>query len=72
MRRSWPLERSICRRTGSFSTADGLQWLGRGFGLGLLFAGLATRFEIMERLVPVLTYAMIPMSGSLFHGRLDP
>ncbi|MBJ7485250.1 ABC transporter permease [Brevundimonas sp.] len=37
-----------------------------GFGLGLLFAGLATRFEIMERLVPVLTYAMIPLSGAFF------
>ncbi len=37
-----------------------------GFGLGLMFAGLATRFEIMERLVPVLTYAMIPLSGAFF------
>ena len=35
-----------------------------GFGLGVLFAGLALRFEIMERLVPFLSYAMIPLSGA--------
>lgn len=37
-----------------------------GFGLALVFAGLAIRFEVMERLVPVLTYAMIPLSGAFF------
>jgi capsular polysaccharide transport system permease protein len=37
-----------------------------GFGLALSFAGLSIRFEIMERLVPVLTYAMIPLSGAFF------
>lgn len=33
-------------------------------GASLVFAGLALRFEVMERLVPLLTYAMIPMSGA--------
>jgi capsular polysaccharide transport system permease protein len=37
-----------------------------GFGLALVFAGLAIRYEVMERLVPVLTYAMIPLSGAFF------
>lgn len=36
------------------------------FGLGMTFAGLAIRFEVMERLVPVLTYAMVPLSGAFF------
>jgi capsular polysaccharide transport system permease protein len=35
-----------------------------GFGLAMVFAGLALRFEIMERLVPFLGYAMIPLSGA--------
>ncbi len=35
-----------------------------GLGLALLFAGLALRFEIMERLVPFLSYTMIPLSGA--------
>ena len=35
-----------------------------GFGLALTLAGLAMRYELMERLVPVLTYAMIPLSGA--------
>lgn len=39
-----------------------LGWM--GFGLALLFAALALRFELMERLVPVLTYALIPFSGA--------
>lgn len=37
-----------------------------GFGLALIFAGLAVRYELMERLVPVLSYAMIPLSGAFF------
>lgn len=37
-----------------------------GLGIALVFAGLALRFEIMERLVPILTYAMIPLSGAFF------
>ena len=37
-----------------------------GLGIALLFAGLALRFELMERLVPILTYAMIPLSGAFF------
>lgn len=37
-----------------------------GFGLGLIFAGLASRFDLMERLVPVLSYSMIPVSGAFF------
>ncbi|OGN47600.1 MAG: ABC transporter [Caulobacterales bacterium RIFCSPHIGHO2_12_FULL_68_13] len=39
-------------------------WL--GMGMSLLFAGLALRFEIMERLVPVLMYIMVPISGAFF------
>ncbi|MGV3580232.1 ABC transporter permease [Brevundimonas sp.] len=35
-----------------------------GLGLALLFAGLAIRYEIMERLVPFLSYSMIPLSGA--------
>jgi len=35
-----------------------------GLGIALIFAGLALRFEIMERLVPVLSYIMIPLSGA--------
>lgn len=44
-------------------------WLTNGwvaFGLALVFCGLAIRYEVMERLVPVLTYAMIPLSGAFF------
>jgi capsular polysaccharide transport system permease protein len=37
-----------------------------GFGLALTLSGLAMRFELMDRLVPVLTYAMIPLSGAFF------
>lgn len=35
-------------------------------GLGNFFAALANRYEIMERLVPVLSYMLIPISGSFF------
>ncbi len=37
-----------------------------GFGLALIFAGLAQRFAVMERIVPLLTYVMIPLSGAFF------
>lgn len=37
-----------------------------GFGLALIFAGLAQRYAVMERIVPLLTYAMIPLSGAFF------
>lgn len=37
-----------------------------GFGLAMIFAGLAQRFAVMERIVPLLTYAMIPLSGAFF------
>jgi capsular polysaccharide transport system permease protein len=37
-----------------------------GLGIGLIFAGLAIRFDVMERLVPVLSYAMVPLSGAFF------
>lgn len=37
-----------------------------GFGTALVFAGLALRFEVMERIVPLLTYALIPISGVFF------
>ena len=39
-----------------------LGWM--GVGLALVFAALSMRFELMERLVPVLTYALIPFSGA--------
>jgi capsular polysaccharide transport system permease protein len=35
-----------------------------GFGFALTLAGLALRYEIMEKLVPILGYLMIPLSGS--------
>lgn len=41
-----------------------LGWMGSG--LAVLFAGLALRFDLMERLVPVLSYALIPLSGVFF------
>lgn len=44
-------------------------WLllaGMGSGVGLIFANLSMRSELMERLVPVLNYGMIPLSGAFF------
>ena len=38
-----------------------LAWMGMGFAL--LLAGLAMRFEAVERIVPLLTYLLIPLSG---------
>lgn len=36
------------------------------FGIGIFFAALAIEFEIMERLVPVMQYLMIPITGTFF------
>lgn len=33
-------------------------------GLGFIFSGLAVRYELFERLVSFLSYALIPISGS--------
>lgn len=41
-----------------------LAWI--GMGLALIMAGLAMRFEPVERLVPLMTYILIPISGSFF------
>jgi capsular polysaccharide transport system permease protein len=42
-----------------------LMWV-MATGTGFIFSGLATRFEVMERVVPLLSYAMIPLSGVFF------
>lgn len=42
-------------------------WLilaGLSFGFALTFAALAIRYEVMERIVPVFMYLMIPLSGA--------
>lgn len=36
------------------------------FGIGIFFAALAIEFEVMERLVPVMQYLMIPITGTFF------
>lgn len=41
-----------------------LAWMGMGFAL--ILAGLAMRFEVMERVVPILSYILIPVSGVFF------
>jgi capsular polysaccharide transport system permease protein len=41
-----------------------MNWL--GMGLAITLAALSIRFEVMERLVPVLSYALIPISGAFF------
>ncbi len=41
-----------------------LAWIGMGFAL--LLAGLAMRFEVIERVVSLLTYILIPLSGAFF------
>ena len=35
-------------------------------GVGFVLAGLSARWEIIERITPVLTYALIPVSGAFF------
>lgn len=37
-----------------------------GFGVAITLASLSMRYEVMERLVPVISYAMIPLSGAFF------
>jgi capsular polysaccharide transport system permease protein len=39
-----------------------LAWVAQGFAL--IIAGLSMRFEAMERIVPLLSYALIPLSGA--------
>ena len=39
-----------------------LAWVSQGFAL--IVAGLAMLFEVVERVVPVLTYILIPISGA--------
>lgn len=41
-----------------------LGWIGMGFAL--LLAGLSMRFDVVERIVPLLTYILIPLSGAFF------
>lgn len=43
-----------------------------GCGLALVFSGLALRFEVMERVVPLFTYILIPMSGVFFMAAWVP
>lgn len=35
-------------------------------GLAVVLAALSLRFDLMERLVPVISYALIPLSGAFF------
>ncbi len=35
-------------------------------GIALILTGLALRFEVFERLIAVISYAMIPLSGAFF------
>ncbi len=37
-----------------------------GFGVAITLAALSLKYEVMERLVPVISYAMIPLSGAFF------
>lgn len=41
-----------------------LAWIGMGFAL--ILAGLSMRYEAMERLVPLIGYLLIPVSGAFF------
>jgi capsular polysaccharide transport system permease protein len=41
-----------------------LAWTALGFALTL--TGLSMRYEIMERLVPVISYVLVPISGAFF------
>lgn len=41
-----------------------LAWTAMGFAL--VMSGLAMRYEIMERLVPVIGYVLVPISGAFF------
>lgn len=41
-----------------------LAWMGMGFAL--ILAGLAMRFDFMERLIQLISYILIPVSGVFF------
>jgi len=41
-----------------------LAWI--GMGTGLVLAGAAMRFEVMERLITLLMYVLVPLSGAFF------
>lgn len=41
-----------------------LAWTAMGFAL--LLAGLVMRYELLERLVPLISYTMIPISGAFY------
>lgn len=47
-----------------------LWWVSMGFAITL--SALAMEFELMERLIPVLTYALIPLSGAFFMVSVVP
>ncbi|WP_426045942.1 ABC transporter permease [Brevundimonas sp. DWP1b2] len=47
-----------------------LAWLSMGFAVTI--AALGVEFEIMERLTPVMTYALIPLSGAFFMASVVP
>jgi capsular polysaccharide transport system permease protein len=37
-----------------------------GFGIALIFSGLIQKYDVMERLVPLFSYVLIPLSGAFF------
>lgn len=41
-----------------------LAWTAMGFAL--LLTGVSMRYEVMERLVPIISYLMIPISGAFY------
>lgn len=41
-----------------------LGWI--GMGTGLVLAGAAMRFEVMERMITLLMYILVPLSGAFF------
>lgn len=47
-----------------------LAWM--GVGLALLFGALAEIFEFMERIVGVITYVMVPLSGAFYFAAWVP
>jgi capsular polysaccharide transport system permease protein len=47
-----------------------LAWM--GVGLALIFGALAEMFEFMERVVGVITYIMVPLSGTFYFAAWIP
>lgn len=43
-----------------------------GSGLALIFSGLALRSDLMERITPLFTYLLIPLSGVFFMAAWAP